>query len=275
MFPLKKKSFLRFISLLLLLAALCGSAAAAGWEQFDYPADLSVKNAPYMKYWVYVPENAGPGLPLVIYLHSSDGISWSAIKDVLPVFITDGTVPSPQAYVLVPQLTRDHRLTWSNAMVSLNAVVEKTIADYQVDPERIALTGFSLGGIGLWELASLAPERYTRLLCVGGRPASGTDPAAFTCCEEIRVFSSTGDLKRNRVESEQFVESLLDAGVNASYEVLSLAHTEGPRLVYADKDIQKWLWLIPEEDPEAEEEAAPESTEEISEEADPGSTDPQ
>ena len=71
------------------------------------------------------------------------------------------------------------------------------------------------------------------------------------------------------------MESLLDAGVNASYEVLSLAHTEGPRLVYADKDIQKWLWLIPEEDPEAEEEAVPEATEEISEEADPGSTDPQ
>ena len=54
----------------------------------------------------------------------------------------------------------------------------------------------------------------------------GIDPADFTDCEEIRVFSSTGDLRSNRIRSEEFVNELLDAGVNASYELLSLQHTE-------------------------------------------------
>ena len=269
------KRVFRVLALVLLLALLSSSAFAGGWEPFEQPADVGVRYAPYMKYWVYTPDEMKPGLPFVIYLHSSDGISWSAMKDVLPELITNGTIADPQAVILLPQLTRDHRLTWSDVIVSLNTIVETVMAEYEVDPSRVALTGFSLGGIGLWELASLAPDRYVRLLCIGGKANAGIDPAAFTVCEGIKVFSSTGDLKANRVNSEQFVEALLDAGANASFELLTLAHTEGPRLVYADKDIQKWLWLIPDEDaaeepaaeeavPSTEEPAAEEAAEEIS-----------
>ena len=240
----------RSLALILVLVLLCGSASAGGWEQFDQPATTGVKAAPFLLYSVYTPDDMKPGLPLVVYLHSSDGISWSAMGSQidLPMFISDGTVPEPQAVVLVPQLTRDHNLTWSNVILSVNAIVERVMSEYEVDTSRISLTGFSLGGIGIWELASLAPGRYARLLCIGGRANPGIDPAAFTECEEIRVYSSTGDLRGNRIKSEEFVNSLLDAGVNASYELLSLQHTESSRLIYGDSDIQKWLWLIPEED---------------------------
>lgn len=241
------------LSLVLILALFSGSASAAGWEQFEQPADPGVRFAPYLLYSVYTPDDMKPGLPLVVYLHSSDGISWTAMGSQidLPMFISDGTVADPQAVILVPQLTRDHNLTWSNVIVSVNTIVERVISEYDVDPSRISLTGFSLGGIGLWELASLAPGRYARLLCIGGRANAGIDPADFTQCEEIRVFSSTGDLRSNRFRSEEFVNELLDAGVNASFELLDLKHIESPRLVYGDRDIQKWLWLIPENDAES------------------------
>ncbi len=249
----------RFFTLTLVLVLLCGSASAGGWEQFDQPATAGVKAAPYLLYSVYTPDDMEPGLPLVVYLHSSDGISWSAMGSQidLPMFISDGTVPEPQAVVLVPQLTRDHNLTWSNVIISVNAIVERVISEYEVDSSRISLTGFSLGGIGIWELASLAPGRYARLLCIGGRANTGIDPADFTDCEEIRVFSSTGDLRSNRIRSEEFVNELLDAGVNASYELLSLQHTESSRLIYGDRDIQKWLWLISEDGADDAEEDSP------------------
>ena len=81
------KRVFRVLALVLLLALLSSSASAGGWEQFEQPADVGVRNAPYMKYWVYTPDEMKPGLPFVIYLHSSDGISWSAMKDVLPELI--------------------------------------------------------------------------------------------------------------------------------------------------------------------------------------------
>ena len=260
----RNRLLLLMLALAIILAVFTGSASAAGWEQFEQPAAVGVKASPFLLYSVYTPDGVKPGLPLVIYLHSSDGISWTAMGSQidLPMFIADGTVADPQAVILVPQLTRDHNLTWANVINSVNTIVETVIDRYEVDTSRISLTGFSLGGIGIWELASLAPERYARMLCIGGRANAGIDPAAFAGRGEIRVFSSTGDLRSNRIRSEEFVNALLDAGASASFELLSLQHTEAPRLVYGDPDIQKWLWLIPDE---SAEESAEGSTAETAE----------
>ena len=208
----------RSLARILVLVLLCGSASAGGWEQFDQPATTGVKAAPFLLYSVYTPDDMKPGLPLVVYLHSSDGISWSAMGSQidLPMFISDGTVANPQAVILVPQLTRDHNLTWADVITSVNTIVEKVMEEYEVDASRVSLTGFSLGGIGIWELASLAPGRYARLLCVGGRVNAGIKAETFADCEEIRVISSTGDLRGNRIKSEEFVTALQDAGIRAS-----------------------------------------------------------
>ena len=262
------------VSLAFLIAMMSGTALAGEWTSSVYPATPGTRHAPALRYWVYTPDDLKPGLPLVVYLHSSDGVKFTAMKDILPVFIDDGTIAHPQAIVLVPQLTRDLRLFWSDAIVSVDAVVKSVMEEYEVDTSRISLTGASLGGNGVWTLASLSPGRYARLLSIGGWVDAGITADSFAQFEEIKVFSAK-DKPNNRKSSEKFVDSLKSIGANASWESLNLEHMDAPRMLYADTDIQKWLWLIPEEDPEAEEEAVPEAAEEISEEADPGSTDPQ
>jgi predicted peptidase len=48
--------------------------------------------------------------------------------------------------------------------------LDRTVAKYPVDPQRIYLTGLSMGGYGAWELAMRQPARFAAVapVCGGG-----------------------------------------------------------------------------------------------------------
>jgi pimeloyl-ACP methyl ester carboxylesterase len=48
-------------------------------------------------------------------------------------------------------------------------------AQYAIDPQRIYLTGFSLGGFGTWALGLSSPDRFAALVPVAGGWESGSD----------------------------------------------------------------------------------------------------
>ena len=91
-----------FLLLLLAVVMFCTAAFASEetgeeeedkaykeWTRFEQPYGGN-RRKPRMFYWVYTPEQMEPGLPLVIYLHSSFGLSGKALRDGLPIMIEDG-----------------------------------------------------------------------------------------------------------------------------------------------------------------------------------------
>ena len=225
------------------LSTLAGAAAASGWQQFEQPAGAD-RYSSYMFYWVYTPADMEPGLPLVVYLHSSEGVKHGPLKDIMPALMDDGTISDPHAVILVPQLPRSLSLPWAKVVGSLESIVETVINDYEVDTSRISLCGVSLGGIGVWELASRSPGKYARIMCVVGKVEAGIEADSFKG-SEIRVYSATGDKVGNPKSSEDFVSALNQIGVDATYELLSMKHLEAPMAVFSDAEVQEWLWLNP------------------------------
>ena len=233
------------ILLLLLLTASASASTLKNWKQYEQP-EGETKTSPFMWYWVYEPDDMRPGLPLVIYLHSSNGLKKAAMRDMLPWLINENVVKGIEAIILVPQLPGDYRHdTWAETIDSVNAVVEKVMDEYEVDRSRISLTGFSLGGIGMWQLAAMAPGRYSRLMCICGKVEEDYDPALFEGCE-IKVYSSTHDKKGNPASSEAFVNKLVKAGISASYELSKEGHKDVADRLYRETDVHEWLWIIPD-----------------------------
>ena len=69
-----------------------------GWQRYELPSG-GTPTSPYIYYWVYTPAEMKPGLPLVVYLHSTGGMINSAIKRTekgLPWMIVNGDVPPPE-----------------------------------------------------------------------------------------------------------------------------------------------------------------------------------
>ena len=249
------------VFLLLLLAALmlCTAAFASeetekeekkayeDWTLFEQPYGGNRKK-PRMNYWVYTPEQPEPGLPMVIYLHSSFGLSGKALRDGLPIMIEDGRAPKPDAVVLVPQLpggyNKEHQ--WEDVFGSLIPIIEKVQKDYQVDESRISLTGYSLGGIGVWDLALADPGRYARILSIGGKVHYPVLHAVEAFAgKEVMAFTARGDKTVNPATVITFTGMLQDAGICAYHEECERKHGELQFDVFARREIQEWLWLIP------------------------------
>lgn len=253
------KRIIRLFLLSLFAAWMVTAASAEGeWQKYELPAGDTAAS-PYMHYWVYTPEDLKPGLPLIVYLHSTAGMVNSALKECeggLPSMIVSGEIPAPEAVVLVPQHPGTFDDFWDKAVDSVVTCVDKVIEEYDVDRSRIVLTGYSLGGIGMWDLVAARPGIYSRLLCVEGKVnRKSQHPELFEGCE-VLVYTAHLDLAINSATAINFVDRLNEAGIQAEHIQLENTHQEVPKIVYTDKAVQEWIWLVdpdnekgPEESP--------------------------
>ena len=250
---------LSFLLIFVFLGASFSPAAAEetpeiwpeGWHRYEFPVAEQdygfLHYSKYIYYWVYTPADLKPGLPLVVYLHSTGGMIKSALKKGekgLPWMIVNGDVPAPECIVLVPQHPGGEYDFWDSGLNTVIGCVDKVIEDYEVDRSRIALVGYSLGGIGMWDLVAAKPGIYSRLLCVEGKVNRNSQkPELFEGCE-VLVYTAHRDLAINSASAINFVTTLNEAGTPATHVQLETTHVEAPKIVFSDEKVLEWIWLL-------------------------------
>lgn len=115
------------------------------------------------RYQVYVPRHydRSRDWPAILFLHGSgergsDGLFSTAIG------LGNAIRRDPDRYpaiVVFPQVPKGS--SWSGRMerVAL-AALTRTIDEFSINRDRIALTGISMGGAGVWRLALHHPDRF-------------------------------------------------------------------------------------------------------------------
>ncbi len=68
------------------------------------------------------------------------------------------------------------------AVLDLLDLLDVLTKSYRVDPERIVLTGYSMGGMGTWTIASKHPDRFTAAVPMAGAPRNVPE-------DKLRVFA--------------------------------------------------------------------------------------
>jgi predicted esterase len=147
----------------------CEARDAAWW--FKLKAQLGLPNTyPYL---VALPDGydaeAGKPWPLILFLHGS-GERGDSLADVnangLPKLIAQGR--KFPAIVVSPQCPDNN--WWQTP--DLSQLLDDVCAKYRVDPDRIYVTGLSMGGFGAWALALAEPDRFAAIapICGGGDP---------------------------------------------------------------------------------------------------------
>ncbi len=242
----------RLIAVILLLSVIVSGVSFAAnantgssWEKFEMES-IREKGNPKMSYWVYVPDNYHPGMAMVVYLHSTSGMTKYATNEALPAYVKNGIVENPDAIIVVPQLVGDKdRDYWDTAAGTVNRITKHVIEEYEIDESRVALTGWSLGGIGVWDIAEAAPGLYKRILSLCGR-VKGTKSAESFVGSEIRIYTVPDDKNVKSTSAIQFMEPLHEAGVSVTHTEIDSTHSKVPIQVYGDPEVQEWLWLIAE-----------------------------
>jgi predicted peptidase len=157
-------------SVALLLAAI---AATPGLQAQSGFLDRSVAvNGKPFRYQVYVPATyaaSGERFPVIVFLHGagergSDALLQTAVG--LATAVRRNAAKWP-AVIIFPQTPSDSTWIGAPAQAAIGAL-DQTLAEFRTDPDRVYLTGLSLGGNGTWNLAYTHPDRFAAIAPVCG-----------------------------------------------------------------------------------------------------------
>ena len=192
------------------------------------------------KYLLALPEGYDTGTqrwPLILFLHGA-GESGKVLAKVKvhgpPKMIEEKTRDYP-CIVVSPQ---SPGRGWNPDY--LGALLDHLCETYRVDPERIYLTGLSMGGYGTWMLAAAQPDRFAAIvpICGGGNP----DDAENLKGLPIWVFHGAQDKIVKLENSEKMVDALKAVGSDVKFTVYPEAGHDSWTETYANPELYTWLF---------------------------------
>lgn len=235
-----KRGAALFLSALLLISML-GNGQAAGTVRYIQHGARDEKQDQLINYWLYLPPEAEPGMPLVVYLHGSGERGEGALLTSLPLFLKEGIVLCDDAVILIPQMPSNFG-QWISIENAVMKMIDRTIEENQVDENRVALVGFSMGAIGVYDLVNLYPERFCRAISVSGRVNEDVSVDSFAFCE-LRTFVGTRDTNMPAQSALDFAQALEDAGYTSEAVQFDSTHSRMPYHVFQDEKILNWIWM--------------------------------
>jgi predicted peptidase len=204
-------------------------------KQFEKEITVKVK----LNYLLYLPKDYGKGdkaWPLVLFLHGA-GESGTDIEKV-KVHGPPKLVAAGKEFPFILVSPQSPRFGWEPA--TLNALLDEVSAKYKVDPERVYVTGLSMGGMGTWALAAFRPERFAAIvpICGAGDPAD----AARLKDLPIRIYQGAKDPVIRLETAEAMDKALKAAGAkDAKLTVYPDAGHDSWTETYNDDKLYDWL----------------------------------
>lgn len=200
-----------------------------------------------LPYLAYVPEEYGASperrWPLILFLHGAGerGDDLEAVRAVgLPPFVE--RQPEFPFVVIAPQCPA--RSDWTLELDALTALLNHVVANYRVDVRRVYLTGLSMGGRGVWQLAARHPERFAAIAPVcGRRPVWMYAPEEAAALKGVPawVFHGARDDIISPSESELMVAALTACGGNARLTLYPDANHDSWTATYHNPELYRWF----------------------------------
>jgi predicted peptidase len=194
----------------------------------------------------YTPGNvASDALPLIVFLHGvgERGTDPNLVRKwSLPKFLDMGN--ELPVIALSPQCPMDTR--WDFIADSVLELVDNIVAAHPVNPQRIYLTGFSMGGRGTWAIAVQTPDKFAAYAPVAGRIPEMDGFLDKVCVlkdKPIWVFHGVKDEAVEVANSDTLVQTLRDCGAsNLKYTRYDDAgHGEASDWTYSNMEFYDWL----------------------------------
>lgn len=179
--------------------------------------------------------------PLILFLHGAGerGDDLAMIKIYGPSKYVEQNVNFP-FIIVAPQCPADH--WWPNELEVLTNLLDDVVAQYDVDTERIYLTGLSMGGYGTWSLASEHPDRFAAIapICGGGLPILEMNRCRL---KDVPVWAFHGakDDVVPLAKSKEMVEAVKSYGGNVKFTVYPDTDHDAWTRTYNNKELYDWF----------------------------------
>lgn len=231
----------RFV--ILFVALITWANAAIRLHAEDNPgeqtsAQLNARVQVRLGYLLYLPRDYDKekSWPLMLFLHGAGerGDDLELVKKHGPPKLIAAGKDFP-FIVVSPQCPKGR---WWEPM-ELVALLDEISGKYKVDPDRIYVTGLSMGGFGSWRLAAYAPERLAAIapICGGGETYWTKEFAHLP----VWAFHGAKDTGVPLERSQAMVDALKKSGGEPKFTIYPDAGHDSWTAAYDDPELYKWL----------------------------------
>ncbi len=180
-------------------------------------------------------------LPLIVFLHGAGERGSDpeklCVHGIPKLFTKDPAHQSQRVITLSPQCPEG--LVWNNLVLAVKELVDTVMLDYGADPDRVSITGLSMGGFGTWEMILTYPHFFAAAapICGGG--------LSWRCSLvkdlPIRAFHGTADTVVPPVYSSLMVDAVNQNGGRASLTLFENVPHNSWDQAYEQTDLIPWL----------------------------------
>jgi len=214
-------------SVLILVLVAPAIWAQTGAQVVTFRSSVDNSEQPYA---LYVPRrfDGAKQYPLVISLHSEDTNHRINLRQVFGLSIRSGET-NPEDLRMFPVVLDPGFIVASplaRGIMDYQGIAEHDVYDvladverhFPVDPDRVYLTGISMGGAGALRLALTRPDIWAGVAAVCPAPLTELDDLAPNLVNvPVRLFHGEQDPIVPVATSRLWQRRLVDAGVNAEY----------------------------------------------------------
>ena len=217
------------------------------------------EGVPY-RFQVYLPEewrrDDGKQWPIILFLHGRGERGFEGMWQTqigLPQELRDHPERWPFV-VVMPQCPLPAHWTDPKMLQMAMAALDQESAEFHGDRERTYLTGLSMGGYGVWELARLYPRRWAAIAIAAGGifwsyeperwEQAATLPAEYAQAAghiPIWLFHGSDDPVVPVREDELMFEALKSAGGQVRFWIYQGLFHDCWTRAYNEPELPRWL----------------------------------
>lgn len=218
------------------------------------PRTFTSTDGATLPYRVMKPKDLDPEkeYPLLLFLHGSggngdDNVGNLTDTDATALMASDEWREKHPAFVVVPHCPVDHswirnirRSSFPEVKSLVLGILDEALREFNVDRDRIYVTGLSRGGFGAFGMVVERPRTFAAAVpvCGGWEPADATKVAHVP----FWVFHGGADSTVKTACSLNMVKALEDAGAAVKYtEYPGVGHSCWTR---AYGTTEMWAWLF-------------------------------
>jgi len=222
--------------------AVGAEAGTRGFQSRVY-VDAQGTKHPFV---VFIPAKYQPGQnpPVMLFLHGSGERGANNIDQMMAgigpaLWKRKASFPF---VVVLPQCQVDSNwlVDGADAQRAL-AMLRQVQAEFSTDPDRVILTGLSMGGSGTWSIAARDPSAWSAIVPMCGRP--DVTSAAKLAAARLPVWNFCGDKDRPETvkANRDMAEALRQAGASATYtEYPEVGHNCWDK-AYGTDELYMWM----------------------------------
>lgn len=186
--------------------------SAAEISDFQVYSYLNAQGTTLLPGRLYVPAgyatNPTMPRPLILFLHGGGEVGTDNVSQVngnIDQLLANSKVRG--AFLYAPQTN----IGWSNATLldQVMSMVDRAVVERSVDPNRIYVTGISLGGGGAWNFLNRFPDRVAATVPISGVNPSPDFMPAKLLNEPIWAFHGRRDTTVPATVTRNIIDSFL------------------------------------------------------------------